>query len=299
MKKVFGFILSFFIIFSFFTPLSFAYPPSNSTISYSLNSEWKSPVYRIKVPINKSQHVSPSYTHPLYYEVSELNNKQIQLQDIQIQNSGYIEVSFQLMPQAGTGEVLLFWRVEEIVGDEPDIMYLTYALYGSVLRDYPKTFNLINQKVSSPIFNPSVGDTGTVSITISKTYYYVYSVIGELYEDGFYVGGFETGLLGPDVLLNKKAVVYPYHFDPYAFKLMVEPERTDWAQTPSIPWTSYDRQKYIQWYDMTYPHHRWNWNEMQIHHIRPRNYGGTNDYDNLIPIKTTDHYTVNAWWANY
>ena len=36
-----------------------------------------------------------------------------------------------------------------------------------------------------------------------------------------------------------------------------------------------------------------------VHHIIPREYGGTNDYSNLIPLAVSDHRTVTSWWVNY
>ena len=34
-----------------------------------------------------------------------------------------------------------------------------------------------------------------------------------------------------------------------------------------------------------------------VHHIIPREYGGTNDYSNLIPLAVSDHRTVTSWWV--
>ncbi|MEK5522415.1 MULTISPECIES: hypothetical protein [Heyndrickxia] len=37
-----------------------------------------------------------------------------------------------------------------------------------------------------------------------------------------------------------------------------------------------------------------------MHHIRPREYYGSNDYSNLISLKKQFHRSeVNPWWTNY
>ncbi|WP_083426426.1 HNH endonuclease signature motif containing protein [Thermoactinomyces sp. DSM 45891] len=40
-----------------------------------------------------------------------------------------------------------------------------------------------------------------------------------------------------------------------------------------------------------------NWADYDIHHIIPREYGGTNDFDNLIPLPRDFHQQrVTPWW---
>lgn len=41
------------------------------------------------------------------------------------------------------------------------------------------------------------------------------------------------------------------------------------------------------------------WGEYELHHIRPRAYGGTNDLDNLVPLSTEDHRQYTGWWSGY
>jgi uncharacterized protein YukE len=41
-------------------------------------------------------------------------------------------------------------------------------------------------------------------------------------------------------------------------------------------------------------------NDYDLHHIRPREYGGTNDYDNLVPLRLDVHQEeFSNWWKNY
>jgi hypothetical protein len=42
------------------------------------------------------------------------------------------------------------------------------------------------------------------------------------------------------------------------------------------------------------------WAAYDIHHIRPREYGGTNAFDNLVPVLRDVHQNqFNPWWRNY
>ncbi len=36
-----------------------------------------------------------------------------------------------------------------------------------------------------------------------------------------------------------------------------------------------------------------------IHHIVPREYGGTNAFENLVPVLRSAHQQFNAWWRGY
>ena len=52
-----------------------------------------------------------------------------------------------------------------------------------------------------------------------------------------------------------------------------------------IPWGGNERAAYIkEWYDRGYPTPEGGWANYDIHHVHPREYGGTNDFDNLVPV---------------
>lgn len=41
------------------------------------------------------------------------------------------------------------------------------------------------------------------------------------------------------------------------------------------------------------------WEQNEIHHIRPRAYGGDNDFENLVPLPDEVHHEFNGWWRHY
>jgi hypothetical protein len=68
-----------------------------------------------------------------------------------------------------------------------------------------------------------------------------------------------------------------------------------------VPWGGKERGDYIkEWYDRGYSTPEGGWSGYDIHHIRPREYGGTNDFDNLVPIPRDVHQQqFNSWWRDY
>jgi len=68
-----------------------------------------------------------------------------------------------------------------------------------------------------------------------------------------------------------------------------------------VAWGSKERGAFIkQWYDEGLETPAGGWADYDIHHIVPREYGGTNSFDNLVPVlRTTHQQEVNAWWRNY
>ncbi|MCT6926282.1 HNH endonuclease [Metasolibacillus sp.] len=101
-------------------------------------------------------------------------------------------------------------------------------------------------------------------------------------------------------LLNKKGVLYPEYTDKKSNKVMIEPATTTWSasSSSSCPLSSSDRTAYRTWYEKNYG--TLNWDNYEIHHIRPCKWGGTKDYSNLIPLDSSFHRgIVSPWWAAY
>lgn len=134
----------------------------------------------------------------------------------------------------------------------------------------------------------------TASAPINGTYYWRGNATGEVvYKDG--TPNSATVSLSP-ILLNKKGEPYP------EYDGLDEPEKTNWKKVDKskrVPWTNKERNEYKDWY----------WNNVdanfdfdgyEIHHIRPRAYGGKNDPSNLIPLPRKFHRgEVSPWFSNY
>ncbi|MFJ9863701.1 putative T7SS-secreted protein [Streptomyces sp. NPDC101165] len=104
-------------------------------------------------------------------------------------------------------------------------------------------------------------------------------------------------------MTNSKGVPYPQITDP----------RTGWPvpypgdgfsvvdKADRVVWDGNARAAYIkEWYDRGYGDLSQPWKEYDIHHILPREYGGTNDFSNLVPLlRQAEHQPFTSWWRNY
>ncbi|WP_409265234.1 RHS repeat-associated core domain-containing protein [Pseudomonas sp. KCJK8521] len=68
-----------------------------------------------------------------------------------------------------------------------------------------------------------------------------------------------------------------------------------------VSWGATERGAFIKdWYDKGYATPRGGWAEYDIHHIKPREYGGDNTFWNLVPVQRKTHQELfNTFWRNY
>jgi hypothetical protein len=110
---------------------------------------------------------------------------------------------------------------------------------------------------------------------------------------------------GKDVAVNKKKWPYPQIIDPRTMQPITFPGKGLTkvpANKRAAPLTSEERAAYIKDFeDRGYkllPGQRWE--DMQLHHITPREYGGKNTFDNLVPVQGAAHRELfNRWWQDY
>lgn len=173
---------------------------------------------------------------------------------------------------------------------------LTCVLYYGTCRDEkPQNVHKRVSNISSVggILNPAI-----INDSIKTTKYFMV----ELY--GRYLGHDNIQWQSYNLLFNKKASKYPSYTCSLSNQLCVKPYYSNFAVTPvaeRVSWEKPDRDRYIKYFNETYNNGKapWDWEQYQVHHIRPRKFGGTNIYSNLIPIPKDIHYKFNGWWNNY
>ncbi|PYY26983.1 HNH endonuclease signature motif containing protein [Paenibacillus illinoisensis] len=217
--------------------------------------------------------------------------------------AGTVLVNLIQNPIEGTSQIEVRSKIIAITGKKPNKIVFDFDLF----RGNARGSGMLSQGVTlqlKGLLGVKVGKEVSYTFKISKTGFYftelklnVYDAFGRKYNNMANVAQTRQ------TLLNLKAMIYPYYKDPVSQKIMTEPSTTTWAKTPSIDWdSSTDRRDYIKKYSELYPRNGYNWagSEINIHHIRPREFGGTNEFSNLIPIPTNFHvYVVNAWWRDY
>lgn len=183
----------------------------------------------------------------------------------------------------------------------------TFTKTGGILKPVSLSMNLVNKRkttssgsytnVISRTVNATKGRDYKVESPISKTYFWNATA---KFTGTFKDGSKDTTLkTSKRFLLNKKGVLYPVFKDPKSKKVMSEPASTTWTKKyyPEA-WTTAKRNNYKKWYEPKYG--KLTWTDYEVHHIRPRVYYGSNDYSNLIPLKTSYHRgIVSPWWTNY
>ncbi|HZU67411.1 MAG TPA: HNH endonuclease signature motif containing protein, partial [Ktedonobacteraceae bacterium] len=103
--------------------------------------------------------------------------------------------------------------------------------------------------------------------------------------------------------VNSKGEPYPTVIDPRTFQPIPFPD--DLVKTEPenrVDWGSEQRGNFIkEWIEQGYPDYgKEGWKMFDIHHIKPREWGGTNDFWNLVPIDRFWHNrVVTPWWDAY
>jgi len=115
----------------------------------------------------------------------------------------------------------------------------------------------------------------------------------------------EGGSAGQSPITNANGEPYPNTTDPRTGEPVRFPNgQLQWTpKEDRAPWNrsgDFSKGWYIrEWYARGYSTPSGGWAGKEIHHIRPREQGGTNAFDNLIPLAHDDHVPFTNWWRNY
>jgi len=115
------------------------------------------------------------------------------------------------------------------------------------------------------------------------------------------IDGYEVDCVTDDALYNKKAELYPDYTDSITGRFMTRPATTWIKVTNPLPnLTEPERKAYKAWVEKCYNGGKpIDWTGYEIHHIKPREFSGTHDYSNLMPLKSDFHKKVSSWFRNY
>lgn len=103
---------------------------------------------------------------------------------------------------------------------------------------------------------------------------------------------------------NSKGEPYPQVIDPRTGEPIPPPPNdldvVD-MELRADPLTAAERHDYItEWHNQGFPRPEGGWGAYDLHHIIPRRYGGTNEFDNIVPVlRETHQKQFNSWWNNY
>ena len=140
-----------------------------------------------------------------------------------------------------------------------------------------------------------------LEIRAGQTLEKLFQTIIKMENDGQNSGDFDSSTSSDVVNITGKS--YPEIIDPRTNKPIQAPP-DNLGEVPynqRVSWTSYDRAEFIkQWIEKGYSEPEGGWELYDIHQIIPREYGGTNDFENLVPVLREVHQQVlNKWWFYY
>ncbi|MCP3772745.1 HNH endonuclease [Paenibacillus sp. MZ04-78.2] len=157
---------------------------------------------------------------------------------------------------------------------------------------------------------PFVGKSERKNVSVNDTSFYWYQSSNFAIwrnPDGSTAGYATDGNQTTEILLNKLGVLYPfwYGIDVNGFLNSFPPDTTTYSRvSPSTvdalrkAFENSVRDKYKTYYDKKYGYVNWQ-PGIEIHHIRPLNFGGDNSFENLIPLYADKHYQFSNWWNYY
>jgi hypothetical protein len=103
---------------------------------------------------------------------------------------------------------------------------------------------------------------------------------------------------GYELPRNKDGITYPKVIDPRTGEPIPYPQDVEFSPKDQRLPRPYDYRKDYQdeWNSRGLPEPDGGWDEYVIHHIQPLEYGGTNDFENGVPVTKPDHELFNEFW---
>jgi hypothetical protein len=101
-------------------------------------------------------------------------------------------------------------------------------------------------------------------------------------------------------IINYANTPYPKYIDPRTGTEVPFPKgNLQWIDKPfRVRWTGTERRMFIrEWEQQGFSVPPGGWSRYDIHHIHPKEFGGTNDFWNLVPVERGFHQQhFNPWW---
>ncbi|WP_068773437.1 HNH endonuclease [Paenibacillus sp. FJAT-26967] len=165
--------------------------------------------------------------------------------------------------------------------------YGSYGIYASISEDARVLEDVID---TEKIYN---------------THFWKYDNIIYAEKDPSWPAGAQNGTI--PLLLNKKGLAYPLNYsDPQSgIPLYVPPTNLPVNQ---VTRSNDYRSKFISYYEGNWgTPTKFTWGQVEVHHMKPLKYGGSNDFYNLIPLMNyfsssntiLKHSQLTRWWDSY
>jgi hypothetical protein len=101
--------------------------------------------------------------------------------------------------------------------------------------------------------------------------------------------------------VNTKGEPYPQLIDPRTGEPIHYPGDRVKPVPPAkrVEWGTTEREAFRKQWEAKYGVPEGGWSQYEIHHIKPRKFGGGNEFENLVPLRHNDHVEYSRWWTNF
>lgn len=205
-------------------------------------------------------------------------------------------VNWRISNECVNGKSQFTFHIDSLEGVHPIFMSVTLqVVVRNGIKDMPTIYGTSNFNFNIAEIKP--GSSKSLSVNPRTGYLTVYGAFATVAPNGHQ----NYNDIPPEsILTNKRNQYFPNYTDPVSKKQVITGVRTDWAKTGSRGWNG--RNAYIRKFEKEYgeqPKEKY-WDLVQIHHIRPRNFGGSDSYENLVPVKyDPSHKLLNKWFRYY
>ncbi|TVX85954.1 HNH endonuclease signature motif containing protein [Paenibacillus agilis] len=248
-------------------------------------------------------HKTSKITHIPKDQVQEfIEQKKSENNSLSLKVGGVVAKS-ELSPN--NGQVNVKSTILEITGSQPSKVAFDMKLYRGDVRGHTGYPVSSVEMALTGILGVQAGKSADYNFPVRKTGFYFAVVTVKVYE-GYIIPSkvAEGDTLTTITLLNRDGTVYPFYYDYNAYRVMHEPATTNYPRgyLPNLGWGDTQRKQFRADYLTAYPNHTVDWGQYvtEIHHIRPRLWGGDNSFYNLMPLPYSFHRgVVSPWWVGY
>jgi RHS repeat-associated protein len=169
------------------------------------------------------------------------------------------------------------------------------------------TFGAVAVSLMAVLARATAVATASKVVTLATSHVFAYATTGggpsSLAASSGSDGAAEAANTGVVARIRGKLNLYPEILDPRTGRNIPFPSAITERIPKSlrVPWTRFERAEFIaEWHRRRYPKPTGGWDKYDIHHIQPREFGGTNDFWNLVPVERTTHQELfNAFWRDF
>ncbi|MFC6202099.1 HNH endonuclease signature motif containing protein [Lactiplantibacillus nangangensis] len=206
-------------------------------------------------------------------------------------------VTYHTSEEYVNGEFRINFYIDSIIGEPPAAVSVELGFYTEPSLSGPITTQ--TSKLITKEGDVTKGLLGYADFPAKTTFFATSGQWGLLGEGG--ATSIKAIPLSTIHLQNSIGQNFPEYIDPVSKRDAESPINTTWTKLATSPeWKNTDRQSFIKQFSEIFGNQNAAyWKANQVHHIRPRIYGGSNAFTNLMPVPVAEHQLITTWFIHY